>query len=121
MKGRIHIKGMIFFGYHGHRTEEKTLGQRFTIDLVLSVEIGEAARTDELVATVDYLKVFQLCRDVVENHRVKLLETLAAHVIDRILADFPLVQEVDITIKKPSVSAPGVLDYVAIETRKTRA
>lgn len=121
MNGRIHLKNMTFFGYHGHRAEENALGQRFMIDVVLSLDIAEAARTDTLQSTVDYTKVFAICRDVVENDRVKLLETLANDIVDRILASCPRVNEVEIIIKKPSVPISGALDYVAIEIRKTRA
>ncbi len=121
MNGRIHLKNMTFYGYHGHLAEENALGQRFLIDLVLGMDIAEAARTDDLRATVDYVKVFEICREVVERDRVKLIETLANHIIDRILERCPRVNYVEIVIKKPSVPMPGVLDYVAIETSKTRA
>ena len=121
MTGRIHLKSMTFFGYHGHRAEENALGQRFVIDVILSLDIAEAARSDALHHTVDYTTVFAICREVVEHDRVKLLETLANDIIDRILASCPRVNQVEITIKKPSVPMPGALDYVAIETSKTRA
>ena len=121
MNGRIHLKNMAFYGYHGHLPAENTLGQRFLIDLVLSLDIAEAARTDELGATVDYVKVFETCREVIERDRVKLLETLANDIMDRVLERFTRVASVEIVIKKPSVPLPGVLDYVAVETSKTRA
>lgn len=121
MNARIHLTNMVFYGYHGHLAEENSLGQRFMVDLVLTLDIAEAAGTDSLHHTVDYTQVFALCRDVVEQDRVKLLETLANDLIDRILVRFERVQLVEITIKKPSVPVPGALDYVALETSKARA
>jgi len=120
MTGRIHLKNMVFFGYHGARAEESTLGQRFLIDLVLTLDIAEAARTDDLNTTVDYAKVYTLCREIVERDRVKLLETLANHIIDRVLESSPRVTKVEIVIRKPSVPVGGALDYVAVETGKER-
>jgi len=120
MTGRIHLKNMVFFGYHGARAEENTLGQRFLIDLVLTLDIAEAARTDDLNTTVDYAKVYTLCREIVERDRVKLLETLANHIIDRVLESSPRVTKVEIVIRKPSVPVGGALDYVAVETGKER-
>ena len=120
MTGRIHLKNMVFFGYHGARVEEATLGQRFLIDLVLWLDIAEAARTDDLNTTVDYAKVYALCRQIVEHDRVKLLETLANHIIDRVLETSPRVTKVEIVIRKPSVPVGGALDYVAIETSRER-
>jgi 7,8-dihydroneopterin aldolase/epimerase/oxygenase len=120
MNGRIQLKNMTFYVYHGNLAEENALGQRFVIDLVLSVDMTDAARTDRLEHTVDYVQVFSLCREVVEHERVKLLETLANRILDRLLAAFPRVRSIDIVIKKPSAPMPGVLDYVAIETSKGR-
>lgn len=120
MNGRIHLKNMVFYGYHGNLAEENALGQRFMIDLVMTVDIAEAAQTDDLHATVDYVKVYGICRQIVEHDRVKLLETLANHLLDRILEACPRVTKAEIIIKKPSAPMGGVLDYVALETSKER-
>ena len=121
MNGRVHLKNMVFYGYHGNLAEENTLGQRFLIDLVLTLDIAKAARTDDLRHTIDYVRVYEICRRLVEHDRVKLLETLCNHILDRILEACPLVTKVEIIIRKPSVPMGGALDYVAVETSKTRA
>lgn len=120
MIGKIHLSNMVFYGYHGNLAEENKLGQRFLIDLALTLDIEEAARTDDLNTTVDYARIYGLCREIVEHRRVKLLETLASHIIDRVLETSPRVTRVDIVIRKPSVPVSGVLDYVSVETSKER-
>jgi dihydroneopterin aldolase len=120
MNARIHLRNMAFYGYHGHLTAENALGQRFQIDLSLTTDIAKATQSDDLEDTVDYVNIYAMCREVVEGAHVKLLETLACRIMDRVLADFPSVQKVEITIRKPSVPLPGVLDHVALETSKSR-
>jgi dihydroneopterin aldolase len=120
MTGKIYLKGMAFYGYHGALAEENTLGQRFLVDLVLTVNISLAASSDNLADTVDYRRVYALCRKIVEHDRVKLIETLANDILCQVLATCPLVSEVAIVVRKPSVPLGGTLDYVAIETSKTR-
>jgi dihydroneopterin aldolase len=120
MTGKIHLQNMVFYGYHGNLAEENVLGQRFLIDLVLTLDIAEAARTDRLDATVDYQKVYVVCRQIVEKERMRLLEALANRLIDAVLEACPRVTRVDITVKKPSAPLGGVLDYVALETGKDR-
>ena len=120
MNGRIHLKNMLFYGYHGDLAEENKLGQRFIVDLVLTLDIAEVARTDALEATVDYVRVHEVCRELVEGKKVRMIETLAARIAERLLADFPRLTSVDVTVKKPSVPMKGVLDYVAVETSRTR-
>jgi 7,8-dihydroneopterin aldolase/epimerase/oxygenase len=121
MQGRIHLKNMAFYGYHGHHPEETALGQRFQVDLVLTSNVDEAAATDSLASAVDYVKVYDLCRRVVEQERVKLLETLGGRIIDAILRECPRVERVEIMIKKPAAPIPGTLDYVAFEASSDRA
>ena len=121
MQGRIHLKNMAFYGYHGHHPEETALGQRFQVDLVLACDASAAAATDSLANAVDYVKVYDLCRRVVEQERVKLLETLGARIIDAILRECPRVERVEIMIKKPAAPIPGTLDYVAFEASGDRA
>ncbi len=120
MNGRILLKNMLFYGYHGDLAEENKLGQRFVVDLALTVDIAEVARTDALESTVDYVAVHEVCRRLVEEERVRMIETLAARIAERLLADFPRIGAVDVTVKKPSVPMKGVLDYVAVETSRTR-
>lgn len=121
MTGRITLSNMVFYGYHGDLPEENKLGQRWIVDLVLTLDIAAAAATDDLNQTVDYTRVYAICRETVEKDRFKLIEALSNHVIDRILAECPIVDRVDITIKKPSVPIAGILDHVAVETSKSRA
>ena len=120
MNGRILLKNMLFYGYHGDLAEENKLGQRFIVDLVLTLDIAEVVRTDALDATVDYVRVHEVCRELVEGKKLRMIETLAARIAERLLADFPRITAVDVTVKKPSVPMKGVLDYVAVETSRTR-
>ena len=121
MQGRIHLTNMAFYGYHGHQPGENEGGQRFFVDVVLALDIAEAAATDHLSATVDYDRVYAICRRIVENDRVKLLETLCRRIIEAILAECPRVETVEITIRKPSAPVAGVLDHVAVQTSGSRA
>jgi len=121
MSGRIHLKNMAFYGYHGHYPAESKQGQRFFVDLALTLDITEAAATDRLSATVNYAQVHAICRKIVEEERVKLLETLCQRIIDAILQECERVTKVEITIKKPAAPIPGLLDYVAVEASSERA
>ena len=120
MQGRIQLHNMAFYGYHGHHPEENKRGQRFLVDLILSTDIARAAASDRLADAVDYGRVHAVCRKIMENERVKLLETLCQRILAAILAEFPTVSRVEITIKKPSAPIPGVLDYVAVTAASDR-
>lgn len=120
MIGRIHLKNMAFYGYHGHYPGESAQGQRFFVDVTLSLDMTEAMTTDHLSATVDYGRVHEVCRTIVEREKVKLLETLSHRLMTAILEACPRVRRVEVTVKKPSAPIPGVLDYVAVEASLDR-
>lgn len=120
MNGRIHMVGMVFYGHHGDIAEERTLGQRFIVDVVLTVNMAEAAVTDQLASTLDYVAVYAICQQIVEKEPVKLLETLASRLAKKILAEHPRVLKIEILVKKPSVPLRGALDYVAVEISQER-
>lgn len=120
MTGRIFIKNAVFYGYHGDLPEERALGQRFILDVVLTVDLREATESDRLSSTVNYVTIHELCREVMERERFNLLERLIGRLADRILAANTRIQQVEITIKKPSVPIQGAVDYVAVELIKKR-
>ncbi len=111
---------LLFYGYHGVMEEEKSLGQKFSLDILLYCDLKEAGRDDDLNKTVDYALVYELIKGIVEKERYKLLEALAERISSRIMEEFPLVQGTSICIKKPGAPIPGAFDHVGVEIRRDR-
>lgn len=116
---RIELTNMVFFAYHGVYAEEQRMGQRFYIDLEVGGDFQRAGKADDLSGTVDYTAVYAKVKEVVETKRFQLLEALAEVLAEEVLA-FPLVEEVAVRIRKPSVPLPGPLDYVQVQIRRSR-
>ena len=57
MTDRIFIHGLSLHAYHGVMAHEAKVGQTFTLDLELQIDLSAAARTDKVVDTVSYDKV----------------------------------------------------------------
>lgn len=117
---KITLKNMIFYGYHGLHEAERTLGQRFGVDITVQTEPELDNKVKHLDDTVDYTKIFHEVKEEVENYKYHLLEKLASKVLDRILDKFPLVIKCKIAIKKIAVPINGTLDHVELEMVKER-
>ena len=115
----ILLHGMVFYGYHGYIPAEQQLGQRFTVNLELGLNVEEAASNDDIEKTVDYREVYQLVRRIVEHTRYKLLEALAHDVIEAIFERFA-VEVVRVEIRKPQVPITGAMEYVAVRLERRR-
>jgi dihydroneopterin aldolase len=74
---RLLLEGMEFYGYHGDIEAERALGGRYRVDVEVRADLAAAGRSDALEDTLDYVRCFQLVRDIVENRQYHLLEALA--------------------------------------------
>ena len=52
MTDRIFIHGLSLHAYHGVMAHEAKVGQTFTLDLELQIDLSAAARTDKVVDTI---------------------------------------------------------------------
>lgn len=111
---------MVFYGYHGTRKEERTLGQRFAVDVSLENNSQNDRIIKKLEDTIDYTKIFYSIKEIVENYKFHLLELLCNKILDKIFYDFPLVERCNIKIRKIAVPIDGQLDYVQVEMDRTR-
>ena len=96
---RLLLEGMSFYGYHGDLAAERELGGRYRVDLELGVDLAEAGRSDDLQSAVDYVQVYQLVREVLEEEQHRLLESMAETVAARVLA-LPRVLQAKVRVGK---------------------
>jgi len=116
----ITLKNMIFYGYHGLHEAERTLGQRFAIDVTVSGDPQLDTEIKTLQDTIDYTKIFEVVKTHVENFKYHLLEKLANEIIMAILDEFQLVKKIQLKIRKVAVPINGTLDYVELEMTRER-
>ena len=117
----ISLVGITLYGYHGVRPEERTLGQRFVVDIDLEADLRTAGTTDALDATVDYSEVYALVAELVHGEPVNLLETLGERICRAVFRRFPAVERTRVRIAKPGVAIAGsVLREAAVTITRTR-
>lgn len=112
---QITIQNLEIFANHGVYPEENTLGQKFLISAVLHLSTRKAGRSDRLEDSVNYGEVSHFIKKYTESHTYQLLETLAEQLASQILLAFPLVQAVDLEIKKPWAPIGLPLDTVSLK------
>ncbi|HEX6547847.1 MAG TPA: dihydroneopterin aldolase [Candidatus Dormibacteraeota bacterium] len=96
---RILMEGMTFFGRHGVFPAERELGARFTVDVELEADLGQASHTDRLEHTVNYARAYDMVREVVEGEPCHLLEAVAGRIADRMLT-LPRVERATVRVHK---------------------
>lgn len=117
----ILLEGMRFYAYHGANTEERVLGQRFTVDVALSVDLRMAGKSDDLADTVSYSAVYKLVRGVVEGEPRHLIEAVAEEIAARVLASDTRISRITVTVRKPEAPLRGaMLDAAGVRLIRSR-
>jgi 7,8-dihydroneopterin aldolase/epimerase/oxygenase len=120
MSDRIFIHGLALHAYHGVMPHEAKVGQTFTLDLELEIELAQAVRSDKVADTVSYDKVVDCASKAFCGQRYRLIEAAAGQVADAVLADFPRVQKIKVTIHKPHAPIAATFSDVGITLVRAR-
>jgi dihydroneopterin aldolase len=112
------LEGMSFYGYHGETQAERTLGNRFRVDVEVRLDLTVAGRTDDIADTLDYSRAFSLVREVVEDQQYRLIEAIAARIAASLLAE-PEVASVKVRVgKQPPIA--GAIDRCSVIIERFR-
>ncbi len=105
------LKDLEFWGTHGHWPEENKLGQRFVVDIEVSVDMQKMCDTDDLDTGLSYVTVYGIAKKVVTTEQHKLVQRIAQRIADEVIKAYP-IKQIKVTVKKPSVAIGGIVDYV---------
>ncbi len=119
MSDRIVLTNMQFEGRHGYYDHELLATQPFEVDVELLLDLQPAGVDDDLQRSVDYGKVYEAVRQIVESTSFRLLEALAEAISHELLADFA-TEEVVVRVRKPRVQLGGPLDAAGVEIHRRR-
>lgn len=111
---KITIQNLEVFAKHGVYPEENVLGQKFLISVVLHTSTRKAGMTDDLLFSVNYGEVCHFINDYLTSNTWNLLEAAAEHLTQTLLLHFPLVEQVDLEIRKPWAPIGLPLDTVSV-------
>ncbi len=120
MTDTIFIHGIVIHARHGVMEHEAEVGQRFVIDLELSTDLAESSRTDRLKDTVSYSDVVATATRAFAHANYKLLERAAGAVADAVLAAFPRVSAIKVTVHKPHAPIAAIFADVGVVITRTR-
>lgn len=116
---RITLTGIHAYGTHGlHGSSSPQGRQLFSVDVVMYLDLFDAARSDELVDTVNYDQIASRVASVVGGDHVDLLERLAQKIADAVFLSYR-VQKVAVTVHKTAEGTPEALfDDVSVSIER---
>jgi len=120
MSGTIFVSGLVLHAHHGVGEEEARLGQRFVLDIAADVDLAAAAASDQLDDTVSYADIVAVVTESFTAKRNRLLEAAAGRVADALIARFPAIAAVRVTLRKPHAPIAAVFADVGVIVTRAR-
>jgi 7,8-dihydroneopterin aldolase/epimerase/oxygenase len=120
MTDRIFIHGLALHAYHGVMEHEAKVGQTFSLDIVLDIDLAEAARSDKVADTVSYDQVVDAASHAFCDTRYRLIEAAAGAVAEVLLDRFPRIRAVRVVVHKPHAPIAATFADVGVEIARSR-
>lgn len=111
--GKIKVENIRVFAHHGCLKEETAIGSDYRVDLEITANLQNSAKTDQLKDTVDY--VF-LNRIIFEEMKVPsaLLEHVARRILNRIFTEDQMIKKATVSVSKINPPIGGDVEQVTI-------
>lgn len=115
----VEVVGIECYAYHGCMQEESVLGGKYIVDISIETDFTRAAETDELIDTVDYVRIKEIVTDQMAV-RSKLIEHVGQRITNKFKDEFSGLIESTVRIRKLNPPIQGTVKEVAIVIKSKR-
>jgi dihydroneopterin aldolase len=110
---KILVEGIKLYAYHGCLEEEGRIGTNYMVDVSMETDFTEAAKTDDLTKTIDYVTVYNIVKKQMAI-RSKLLEHVAERIISELKKEFNTLKKTEVKVTKLNPPMNGHVERVSI-------
>lgn len=118
--GKINLNNIRVHAKHGCLKEESIIGSDYRVDLEVSANLSNPAKSDTLDDTVDYVHLNKIVKEEMQI-KSKLLEHVAKRILDRVFSELPMVDTSLITVSKINPPIGGDVESVSVTLSKQKA
>lgn len=110
---KILVEGISVYAYHGCLEEEGRIGCNYLVDVSMDTDFTEAAKTDDLNKTIDYVTVYNIVRAQMAI-RSKLIEHAGQRIVDELKKELKGLRSLEVKVTKLNPPMNGNVEKVAI-------
>lgn len=111
--GKIKINNIRVHAWHGCLKEESIIGSDYRVDLEVWANLSNAAKTDQLNNTVDYVHLNNIVKEEMAI-KSKLLEHVARRILDRLFSEIPMIDHAEVSVSKINPPIGGDVESVSV-------
>ena len=112
--GAIHVRDVTLWAHVGVLEFERILGQQFSLDFSIWLDLDKAAAFDDLSATADYsfaIAAIQKLAFQINCHTIEHFTDQIMHLIEDLYGSVPM----KVNLRKCSAPVPGFTGHVEVE------
>lgn len=110
---KIIVEGIKIYAYHGCLTEESKIGGHYIVDVIMETDFSEAAQTDDLNKTIDYVIVYTIVKAQMAI-RSNLIEHVGQRIIIELKKEFTTLKSLEVKVTKLNPPMNGNVEKVSI-------
>jgi dihydroneopterin aldolase len=99
MNYKTALQSVEFFSFHGLYPEEKLIGGKFIVDIIVEQEVDNEASMKRLTEVINYEQLFLIAKTEMDKPR-DLIETVAKSILDKISSSIKKIKSVEVKITK---------------------
>ena len=84
------------------------------------MNLRRAGQSDNVKDTVDYEKVYNLIRNMMNTRKYHLIEALAEDVANVMFSNFHNIERIQVSVRKPNDPLTGILDCVEMTIHREK-
>lgn len=117
---KLSIKAAQFYGYHGVKQEEQSIGGKYEVDLDLYYDATEAIINDDVNYALNYEEAYYCIEEIINNDSYNLVETIANEILNLAMEKFANLLRADVRVRKMNVPIRRVVGYIEAEQSISR-
>ena len=112
---RITIKNAQYYAYHGVNEEERKLGGKYEVDLIMDYDAKSAIARDDVKYALNYEIAMYCISEVMTGDSYSLIETIANEILNQVTEKFDCVHKATVKVRKINAPMKRYVDYVEVE------
>lgn len=114
---QLTLKSLTYNAFHGYYEKERTQGNKFEVDVMISADLSLPGETDRLKNTINYEQLCDTVSAIMYGPSFKLIETLAQKIGETIFISYQDIKELEVRLRK--LSPPLSVNCSYTEVAKT--
>ncbi|MCB0703047.1 MAG: dihydroneopterin aldolase [Candidatus Kapaibacterium sp.] len=112
---RITIKNAQYYAYHGVKQEERKLGGKYEVDLIMDYDAKSAIVRDDVNYALNYEIAMYCISEIMTGDSYSLIETIANEILNSVVEKFEFLKKATVRVRKINAPMKRYVDYVEVE------